>query len=245
MKNKTNNTLLILTTLGAISLSGCASKSIQVIEPTVKKVTVPQVQEVKTYQKVSKWQPAYKTNKEDCVDCYATIIKEPVKKIARVDTSTTVYGYDYAQTSMDSTAPYEVKLEEYKNPYIADAEVEKVYEEGNSYLVDASYSEESNSYNDVPKSLYAKVEKHSPRVENTRLLAKNSIQVGAFRKYAGAKVYAKRYSLLTSKYNVDIKKNVKNSQPIYRVQIEGFSNEREAKNFMQRYGLNGAFLVRR
>ncbi len=78
-----------------------------------------------------------------------------------------------------------------------------------------------------------------------KLSSKNSIQVGAFRKYAGAKVYAKRYSLLTSQYNVEIKENVKDNEPIYRVQIEGFSNQNEAKKFMARYGLNGAFLVSR
>ena len=58
-------------------------------------------------------------------------------------------------------------------------------------------------------------------------------------------MYAKRYSLLTRKYNVEIKENVQDNRPIYRVQIEGFSNENEAREFMNRYGLNGAFLVRR
>jgi len=244
MKNKTNNKLLILTTIAAISLSGCASKSIEVTDTNVNKVTIPQVQreEIK-YQKVSKWKGIKKNTKKDCVNCYAKIGRKPVERVASAKSSTTVYGYDYAQTQMDAYAPHEVKLEEYKNPYLANAE--EAYEEGNNYLVDATYSENSNAYKNEPKSLYAKLEKRSPVDENEKILSKNSIQVGAFRKYAGAKVYAKRYSLLTSKYNVDIKENVKNNQPIYRVQIEGFSNKREAKEFMSRYGLSGAFLVRR
>jgi len=95
------------------------------------------------------------------------------------------------------------------------------------------------------KNTYSVVNDFRSAHENKSFSKKKSIQVGAFRKYAGAKVYAKRYSLLTNEYNVDIKKNVKNHKPIYRVQIEGFSSEREAENFMARYGLNGAFLVRR
>jgi rare lipoprotein A len=74
---------------------------------------------------------------------------------------------------------------------------------------------------------------------------KTSIQVGAFRRYAGAKVYAKRYSLLSRQYKAVIRNEMKDARPIYRVKIEGFSSEREARRFMSRYSLNGAFLVRR
>jgi len=244
MKNKINNKLLILTTIGAISMSGCASKTIEVIDTKVNKITIPKVKQLEVkHQKISKWQGIKNSKKEECVNCYAKISKKSEERVATSNTSTTVYGYDYAQTPMNAYAPYEVKLEKYKNPYLANAEIED--KKDNNYLVDASYSEESNNYENENKSLYAKLKKSSPIAENKRLLAKNSIQVGAFRKYAGAKVYAKRYSLLASKYNVDIKENVKNSKPIYRVHIEGFSNEREAKDFMQRYGLTGAFLVRR
>jgi len=72
-----------------------------------------------------------------------------------------------------------------------------------------------------------------------------SIQVGAFRRYAGAKIYAKRYSLLSSRYKTIIKKDILDGKPIYRVRIKGFKNRREAKKFMSRYSLSGAFLVRR
>ncbi len=75
--------------------------------------------------------------------------------------------------------------------------------------------------------------------------SKISVQVGAFRKHAGAKVYAKRYSLLTDQYHVKIKKGFKDSAPIYRVQLQGFNSEVEARAFIREYGIDGAFLVRR
>jgi rare lipoprotein A len=76
---------------------------------------------------------------------------------------------------------------------------------------------------------------------------KISIQVGAFRKHSGADIYMKRYSLLNSRYKAVIKNGMKDSKPIYRVQIEGFGNEQEVKRFISkyRYHLNGAFLVRK
>ena len=85
---------------------------------------------------------------------------------------------------------------------------------------------------------------HFPKIESFN--QKTSIQVGAFRKHAGATVYAKRYSLL-SKYKTVIKNGTKDAKPLYRVQIEGFSSELEAREFISKhqYSLNGAFLVRR
>lgn len=73
---------------------------------------------------------------------------------------------------------------------------------------------------------------------------KTVIQVGAFRKYAGAKVYAKKYDLLSNRYSVGIKKNVEEAIPLYRVRIEGFANKSEAKEFISKYGITEAFLVR-
>ena len=269
MKNRINNKLLILTTIGAISMSGCVSKTVEVIDTKVNKVTVPHTNQVK----VSKWKSLTNSKKEDCVDCYATITKESSVRAATVNTSSVIYDYSKAPADVDSIN--NIKLEEYKNPYIIDesyseydnrdeslyvkignslpydyskapADVDsinniKLEEYKNPYIIDESYSE----YDNRDESLYVKIGNSLPREENMKLSSKNSIQVGAFRKYVGAKVYAKRYSLLTSKYNVDIKENVKDNKPIYRVQIEGFSNENEARKFMTRYGINGAFLVKR
>jgi len=54
-----------------------------------------------------------------------------------------------------------------------------------------------------------------------------------------------RYSLLSSEYKTVIKKNIKDSKPIYKVRILGFKDIQEAKDFMYRYNLDDAFLVRR
>jgi len=100
----------------------------------------------------------------------------------------------------------------------------------NTYISDDPYV----SYNE-PK-IYPRIEQFSK---------KTSIQVGAFRRYAGAKIYARRYGLLSHQYKTVIKKDMKDNKPLYRVRIEGFTNEHQAKAFMSRYSLNGAFLVRR
>ncbi len=240
MKNKINNKLLIVTTtIAAITTSGCTSKSLTITTDTNMNKSVLSPMK----KKVSKWKSLKKSKKEDCIDCYASFVKEPIDKVAVASTvsSTKVDGYDYEENLKDSDTSNEVELKEYKNSYESD----ETLENRNSYLVDASYNEDMRNNENSNKTLYAEVEKHLVREEKSSLMAKNSIQVGAFRKYAGAKVYAKRYSLLTSKYSVNIKENVKENEPIYRVQIEGFSNETEAKEFMNRYGLDGAFLVRR
>ncbi len=75
-----------------------------------------------------------------------------------------------------------------------------------------------------------------------------SIQVGAFRRYAGAKVYARRYGLLSSKYKTVIKNGFKDNRPIYRVQIEGFLDNDEANAFIEKYPIlsySDSFLVSR
>ena len=230
MKNKINNQLLVLTTLSAIAMNGCVSKTVEVSETPSNKV------------ETSKWKPAQgkslaKSKRDDCVDCYVAISKKTPLKIAFVKDSNTVYSYDYSKAPSEVYPVNDRKYEGYENPY----PVDDSYDEDNPYLVDASYREDTNEYNDV----YAKKNYVSSKTNVKDYSSKRSIQVGAFRKYASAKVYAKRYSLLTSQYNVEIKENVKNNKPIYRVQIEGFSNQYEAKKFTARYGLNGAFLVRR
>jgi len=72
-----------------------------------------------------------------------------------------------------------------------------------------------------------------------------AIQIGAFRHYAGAKEYLRRYSVLSTQHGVTIKTGIKGGKPIHRVRIEGFSSRPEAKKFMERFGLSDAFLVRK
>jgi hypothetical protein len=258
MKNRINNRLLAVILLGAVTLSGCSSKTITIENNRVESIPLPSINEADMHQaKVSGWNLKVRETKEDCINCYATNIGRPAQRVDGVEhvavttdvksLPTVVYGYDYENNKIveDSYASNDVVTEEYDvQPYIEEQPQEVSIEADNTYLVDASYSEDGYS-KAVSRRALSQRENRVSFSKDSAKIAKNSIQVGAFRKYAGAKVYAKRYSLLTSKYNVEIKENVKENRPIYRVQIEGFSNENEAKNFMKRYGLNGAFLVRR
>ncbi|HIM94757.1 MAG TPA: SPOR domain-containing protein [Campylobacterales bacterium] len=85
----------------------------------------------------------------------------------------------------------------------------------------------------------------SDYLEHIDVIATNdvAVQVGAFRKFSGAQKYAKRYSLMNRQYSVAIQEDIKNSKPIYRVQVNGFSNNEEANTFISRYGTQDAFLV--
>jgi len=75
----------------------------------------------------------------------------------------------------------------------------------------------------------------------------NFVQIGAFRNQDGATICASRYSLLSKKYKAVIKNGTLNQKTIYRVQIEGFASESEARIFISKHrsSLSGAFLVRR
>ena len=105
--------------------------------------------------------------------------------------------------------------------------------------VKSTYDYEENP----SENRYSKVEliDESPLIEN--FSEKTAIQVGAFREYAGAKLYAKKYDLLSNKYSVDIKENDNLSEPLYRVSIAGFNDDAEAREFISKYELDGAFLV--
>jgi rare lipoprotein A len=84
-----------------------------------------------------------------------------------------------------------------------------------------------------------------PKINNYS--QKVSVQVGAFRQYSGAEVSLREYNMLHNKRKAVIKNGYKDAKPIYRVQIEGFGTESEARRFISKYKhtLNGAFLVRR
>ena len=103
-------------------------------------------------------------------------------------------------------------------------------------------------YSDSPfleESLVEIATVSSDYLEHIDVIATNdvAVQVGAFRKFSGAQKYAKRYSLMNRQYSVAIQEDIKNSKPIYRVQVNGFSNNEEANRFISRYGTEDAFLV--
>jgi len=82
----------------------------------------------------------------------------------------------------------------------------------------------------------------------TRIKLSNfGIQVGAFKRYAGAQIYKNKYAKRYPEYRPVIKKfnNVDGSgEPLYRVWLMGFGSEQQARDFKACYKLGGAFIVR-
>jgi hypothetical protein len=97
---------------------------------------------------------------------------------------------------------------------------------------------ENDPYAPTPVDRFPKINSYSRKV---------SVQVGAFRQYSGAEVSLQKYNMLHNQRKAVIKNGYKDAKPIYRVQIEGFGTESEARRFISKYKhtLNGAFLVRR
>jgi len=119
----------------------------------------------------------------------------------------------------------------------------KTNKENNGYSYRVTSSDSYIKNPDEPKISRAVVSRTPLSIKSKKSSKKIAIQIGAFRRYAGAKVYAKKYDLLSDRYKVEIKAGAKDQKPLYRVRIEGFSTRSEAKEFKRKYGLTGAFLV--
>jgi len=201
-------------------------KNIFVVSLTLCSISFVHASESKTTSFSNNFKISKSKNKEDCVDCFASI---PSKG-----------------TSSNKS--------ENKN-----LEKEKVYEYDDSKASSENYVKDNNGYDykvskaDAYKEHASGVKKKSKVIlyDNNTVSASKSkvysdeiaIQVGAFRRYAGAKVYAKKYALLSSRYKVEIQAGAKDNKPLYRVRIEGFSSEYKAREFKKKYSLSGAFLV--
>jgi len=220
---KTNNTIAIgLSILTLFTLNGCVTKTINNTTPYINKNI-----------------PIQNANKRE----------DKIDKKAKLPISTQVCIGDNCKASI-------MKSKSYKKPFKFMANnrfkkedryvpvIESIYDKDVSESLTDTSTPQYNTdiYDDDPYISYNEP-KIYPRIEQSS--KKTSIQVGAFRRYAGAKTYARRYGLLSHQYKTVIKKDMKNNKPIYRVRIEGFANEHKAKAFMSRYSLNGAFLVRR
>lgn len=158
------------------------------------------------------------TQKEDCIDCYATPVNYSKPPLVTSPFTKAIKTKSYgAYDYTETAADTTVKTNEYTSLST------------NQYILPtvSTVNSSSGSY-----STY----------ENSNNIA---IQVGAFRKYSGAKIYMKRYNALSSKYKVSIKTGTKNNQPLHRVRIESFKNNTEAKRFIYSYGIRDAFLVRK
>lgn len=218
----TMNKLLLLTTMSAIVMGGCTSTAMAVSD--VRSIDIVETQPTNSTWNSKKPLDLNQSKKENCLDCYATVSGIAEKKVAVSQDSESVYAYDASNTTVNA---YDGKETDESNDT-----------ENNSYPYDSA----EDTYVAHNTYLNQSIASSQPTIES--FPNKTAIQVGAFRKYAGAKVYAKKYSLLSNRYDVKIKKNVKDNRPLYRVHIEGFSNRSEAKEFISKYGISEAFLVR-
>ena len=94
----------------------------------------------------------------------------------------------------------------------------------------------------------ATIAKRKETKTETRIKLSNfGVQVGAFKRYEGAKTYKQKHASLYPEYKTVIKKfaDVDGSgDPLYRVWLMGFGSEDEARDFKNSNDLAGAFIVR-
>jgi len=91
----------------------------------------------------------------------------------------------------------------------------------------------------------ARISKAHKSVAKKRVLLSNfGIQVGAFRRYAGAQTVKRNYTGRYARYKAVIKRFNVDGLPLYRVWLMGFGSEQEARDFKQSHQLAGAFIVR-
>ncbi|ADV46198.1 septal ring lytic transglycosylase RlpA family protein [Nitratifractor salsuginis] len=76
-------------------------------------------------------------------------------------------------------------------------------------------------------------------------LSNFGVQVGAFRRLEGARIYQRRYAATVERpERVVIKKFIVDGAPLYRVWVMGFGSEEEARDYIRDHGISGGFLVR-
>ena len=79
----------------------------------------------------------------------------------------------------------------------------------------------------------------------TRVMLSNfGLQVGAFSKIEGAKIYQRKYSRLSRHYRTIIKRLDNDDRGLYRVWIMGFGSMAEAEDFRRSNRINGALVIR-
>jgi hypothetical protein len=89
------------------------------------------------------------------------------------------------------------------------------------------------------------VQRDEKEEEKKSYLTSDIVQIGAFSQYHTAKVYAKKYKLMGDQFTTRISQIVQGERSIYKVQIVGFENRHEAKQFIAMYSNTGAFLVKK
>ncbi len=90
----------------------------------------------------------------------------------------------------------------------------------------------------------AKIARTAEEKQETATVGKYYVQVGAFRRYAGAKITQSKFKMiLENNYDVVIKKGYFESAAINRVWISGFRSEEEARDFKANNDLAGSMII--
>lgn len=237
--NMFNKKTILFFSITTLMINGCVAKN--EFEPKNKQVKVMNAKPYVTNKIVNK--PAWgkmasvKAKKDDCIDCFAVPIDYSKPPSATNNAFKKPLNKSQANAFPKFTSNTKAKeLKRYGNyPYqetASDTAVKTAMKTRNfneQNVVSAPIVQNS-SYGSLSPSYHT---------------ANTSIQVGAFRKYSGAKKYVKRYKALANQYKVTMRKGTKDNQTIYRVRIEGFKNKSEAKNFMSINRISDGFLVRK
>ena len=215
-----NKKTILFFSISTLMFNGCVTKNELPVKSPTRVMISPKVLPAKVIWK--KLKPPSLINKkdnkkDDCITCYAT---------------PTSYSKPPSATKTFNA----IKPKRYGAYYYTETASDTTVKKNNYTSINTNrYSLPAVSIINSPYNSY------STYSTSTNI----AIQVGAFRKYSGAKIYLQRYNALSNNYNVTIKTSTKNHKPLYRVRIEGFNNKSEAKRFMNRYGIRNAFLVRR
>jgi len=166
---------------------------------------------------LSEWKNTEDKPKENCADCYSNIGTYQNVSQGANHKKESVYSYSDSTNNISSIQS----------------------KDGYKYQVSSS---------DIDHKKENNKRKVRSAISNSKINYSNSqeiaIQVGAFRRYDGAKLYAEKYAILSeNKYNVAIIAGTKDQKPIYRVRIEGFYSKGKAEEFKIKYGLRHVFLV--
>ncbi|RXJ87106.1 septal ring lytic transglycosylase RlpA family lipoprotein [Arcobacter sp. CECT 8985] len=91
---------------------------------------------------------------------------------------------------------------------------------------------------------HGKIAKSESEKKEVMSVGRYYVQVGAFRRYEGAKITQRKFeNIIGNNYNVIIKKGFFDNKPINRVWVSGFRSEAEANDFKQKLGIKGAMII--
>jgi len=266
--NISNKKTILLLSISTLMINGCISKH-ERITMLPQRVMVPST----IVQAQNSW-PIFEepvvmepinTKKKDCVDCYAAPIYSSKPSVSKRSFAKRVVTKPFKISSNSYSSPIDYSVD----PTV----VKRSFSKRAIRPVSHAYTKKeimntkhygSYAYTEKASDRIAKIDNYANTNANRYVLpvvapignsynsystlsnnSDVSVQIGAFRDYSGAKRYMRRYSALSSKYQVVLQQGVQENQPIYRVQIKGFENDMIAKRFMDSYGIQGAFLVRR